>query len=644
MKKKLPIFLLITVGILVLKTNLTFAQSGQWKLAGNTLAGTEKLGSINNFPIRFYTNNAQRMTLTPAGYLGIGTTLPEANLHILRGRAALITADSNSTLVVESAQDNFISLLAINTKKSAVVFGSNTLALDAGIIYNSPGITRGLAFNTNGNLTRMVLTGTGFLGVGTKTPKTNLHIFKGSSGASAPNVSSPLVVENNGDNFINVLAPSSNKSGILFGDNLNPEDAGVIYNSSLAPNGFQFNTNGNVTRMALTSTGFLGIGTNTPKANLHIFRGSSFSPTANVNSTVVVENSVDNYINFLTPSDYESGILFGRAASTAHGGIVYNNPANLNGFQFRTNNNSTKMVLTSTGYLGIGTNAPATEMHLVHSGVTTSDGITHGLRIQNGVNGQYWKFFVDGYVDHGTLYLYKNDKVAGYFDWETGDYYGVLDVFNIQVVENAPEVLNSLMQLKVKKYQTTENKPGAKKHYGIGSEEVEKLFPEIASLTNKDGKDYHAVNKSAYGVIAIKAIQEQQVIIENQKADIDEMKAMINELKTRIDQLSSGTSTNSKASSQNNQEMELSGARLMQNAPNPFNAVTVISYYLPEIKGNASIQIVSSNGELLKTFPITQKGKGLLSINAGTLASGNYHYILIVDGKKIDSKQMIITK
>jgi hypothetical protein len=193
---------------------------------------------------------------------------------------------------------------------------------DGGIIYNGPDNIRGFQFNTNGNVTRMVLTSAGYIGVGTKLPKAKLHIFNGSSGAISPNASSPLVVENNGDNFINVLAPGGNKTGILFGDNLNPQDAGVIYNNPLVPDGFQFNTNGNVTRMTLTSAGYLGIGTNTPKANLHIFRGSSASPIVNPNSSLVVENSFSNYINLLTPSSYESGILFGRAASTAHGAIV----------------------------------------------------------------------------------------------------------------------------------------------------------------------------------------------------------------------------------------------------------------------------------------------------------------------------------
>jgi hypothetical protein len=52
------------------------------------------------------------MTLSTAGNLGIGTPAPEAYLHILRGSAGAVVADANSTLIVESSLDNFISLLA----------------------------------------------------------------------------------------------------------------------------------------------------------------------------------------------------------------------------------------------------------------------------------------------------------------------------------------------------------------------------------------------------------------------------------------------------------------------------------------------------------------------------------------------------
>jgi hypothetical protein len=56
------------------------------------------------------------------------------------------------------------------------------------------------------------------------------------------------------------------------------------------------------------------------------------------------------------------------------------------------------------------------------------------------------------------------------------------------------------------------------------------------------------------------------------------------------------------------------------------------------------MEIVASNGQLIKTYSITQKGNGQLSIKAGELAAGTYYYTLKVDRQRIDSKQMVIVK
>jgi hypothetical protein len=53
---------------------------------------------------------------------------------------------------------------------------------------------------------------------------------------------------------------------------------------------------------------------------------------------------------------------------------------------------------------------------------------------------------------------------------------------------------------------------------------------------------------------------------------------------------------------------------------------------------------MKSNGQLMKTYPITQKGNGQLSIQAGELSTGVYHHVLKVDGAKVDSKEMVLTK
>src|SRR6266540_6012577 len=394
----------ITVLLLTVLQQISIGQTGSWKLAGNSLAGTERLGSKNNFPINFITNNSTRMSLTGTGLLGIGTTAPEGNLHIFKGSAGPVTAHPNALLVVENSTDNFIHLLAPNNIKSGILFGNPSLAVDGGIIYNNPGTERG----------------------------------------------------------------------------------------------FQFTT-GNITRMALTNSGFVGIGTTAPEANLHVFKGSAGSVTAFSNAPLVVENSTNNYINLLAPDANETGILFGKPENNVSGGLIYNHSATPNGLQFRTNGNFTRMVLTNTGRLGIGTTAPATELHLVHGNEFFGK---NGLRLQNsGANGVNWTIYTDNF--DGKLYLFFRDDYVGHFHNISGEYFSGSDARMKKDIETAPNVLDKVLQLGVKKYHFLKNKSDDKKHYGMIAQDVEKLFPEVVSHNKKDGSyDFYTMNYSAFGVLA----------------------------------------------------------------------------------------------------------------------------------------------
>src|SRR6266542_3283026 len=533
--------------LLTVLQQISIAQTGNWKLAGNSLTGTEKLGSKNNFPINFITNNSTRMTLTTSGNVGIGTNAPEGNLHVFRGSAGSVSAFFNA----------------------------------------------------------------------------------------------PLVVENSTNNYINLLAPNANETGILFGKPESSISGGLIYNSSPTLNGLQFRTNGNFTRMVLTNAGNLGIGTVTPGANLHVVRGSA-GVTPFFNAPVVVENSTHNYINLLAPDANETGILFGKPQSNVSGGLIYNSSPTTNGLQFRTNGNFTRMVLTNTGRVGIGTTAPATELHLVHGDEWFGKS---GLRLQNsGANGVNWTLHTSNF--DGKLYLFFRDDEVGHFHNISGEYFSGSDARRKKDIETAPDVLSKVLQLDVKKYHFLKNKPDDKKHYGMIAQEVEKIFPEVVYHNKMDGseKDYYAMNYSAFGVLAIKAIQEQQQKITTLEDRIAEQQVIINDLKSSIDQLRQLISSGSQASSLDSKTTELSGARLIQNAPNPFRESTSINYYLPQNKNNATIEIVSANGQLIKSITLTQKGNGQISLNAGELSAGTYFYTLKVEGVKVDSKQMVLVK
>src|SRR5206468_645797 len=117
---------------------------------------------------------------------------------------------------------------------------------------------------------------------------------------------------------------------------------------------------------------------------------------------------------------------------------------------------------------------------------------------------------------------------------------------------------------------------------------------------------------------------------------VSSLQNQINELKAMI--LSNQSSAN------NQQSIVISSASLLQNIPNPFTNSTTIGYILPQKFTNAQIVIKDKLGSTLKVVNVSGIGKGSLNVDASTLASGTYQYSLIIDGKFIDTKQMILAR
>ena len=104
-------------------------------------------------------------------------------------------------------------------------------------------------------------------------------------------------------------------------------------------------------KLRITSAGLVGIGTVSPERNLHVFKGESGGATSNAESSLVLENSSNTYLQFLTPSSSESGFLFGDGDNDA-GAITYNHSNN--SLNFRVNA-SAAMTVDSSGRLLVGT-------------------------------------------------------------------------------------------------------------------------------------------------------------------------------------------------------------------------------------------------------------------------------------------------
>lgn len=180
----------------------------------------------------------------------------------------------------------------------------------------------------------------------------------------------------------NVL--STNGSGILsFVKRVNTDlsnlKAVTAINSSLVP-GVNNSLDLGSTSFAWRNAYFLGsvgIGTTSPDNDLHVLKASAGVVTGNSNAPLVVENSTSCYINLLAPDANERGILFGDPVNSADGGIIYSNASAVNGFQFRTGGNATRMTITSAGDVGIETNTPGTKLHIL--GGTDASFTTNGF-------------------------------------------------------------------------------------------------------------------------------------------------------------------------------------------------------------------------------------------------------------------------
>jgi hypothetical protein len=85
------------------------------------------------------------------------------------------------------------------------------------------------------------------------------------------------------------------------------------------------------------------------------------------------------------------------------------------------------------------------------------------------------------------------------------------------------------------------------------------------------------------------------------------------------------------------------GYSLMQNNPNPFSNATQISYQLPDGTMGASINVYDLNGRLLQSYPLTE-ARGQVDIKGNDLAAGIYIYDLLVGGRQIDVKRMVLNR
>ncbi len=168
----------------------------------------------------------------------------------------------------------------------------------------------------------------------------------------------------------------------------------------------------------------------------------------------------------------------------------------------------------------------------------------------------------------------------------------------------------------------------------------------------QNDKDQYGLSYSDFVVPLVKAVQELSGVNDSLKSDngklnakVDGLQSQLNSILQQLSELKTAQAACCFNSSLANSQQPVNGVdapNLEQNAPNPFNNNTAIRFYIPSSARNAQMMITDVSGQILKTYTLANKGMGQITIAAGELSSGSYFYTLLVDGKKIATKQMVL--
>lgn len=342
-------------------------------------------------------------------------------------------------------------------------------------------------FYTTSNGVAALTTGNGNVGIGLDEPEEKLH------------VAGNLFIQSN----LGVLLLGFPNNGNRWRVSTTNSGADLLFRSK--PSG----SNSFSTRFAFRQGGEFQIGTSaTPSAWAHIRNNSVLTKPH-----LKLEEVGNDYARLELTNDASSGAYWhvaGLPSSTSAN-------ARLN-FYFRNASGAAdRMTITGDGEVGIN-GSPTARLEIFQR----SQSVGTGLRFDDGTANADWD------ITHGFgLRFHYGGSLRGVISATTGAYIQSSDVRLKDNINPLHSILDKALQLRPTTYYY---KTDDKKTQTIGliAQEVQNIFPEVVHYSKAD--DLYGIDYSAFGVIAIKALQEQQIKIDEQQQQIDELKALVKTL------------------------------------------------------------------------------------------------------------------
>ncbi len=382
----------------------------------------------------------------------------------------------------------------------------------------------------------------------------------------------------------------------------------------------------------------VGIKTTNPLSAFQV--NDSYIKTAFGSANASGLNWGTSYIGFNAVRQSNGYWLSNRDGSTANGGsIIYGgldgsinfaliaNTGNTDHQYDDANVSSNTIVKFGTScFIATGTNNPPSGCKNYFKGWKTifENSVAYKGTINIDLSNTDPRLFTTG----STQIVLYNTISGQYEDIKARSFIQSSDASLKQNVADISNSIDKLTRLRPVSFNWNGEVPGHAKSFGFLAQEVEQVIPEL--VFTDDSSHLKSMNYIALVPYLVQAIKEQQEQIKTLQDELSSCCTTGNTKDMMINSNSSNTSSKT--------------AFLMQNVPNPFSTKTVIRYYIPETSNTAKLMIFDMQGKLIKTYSVSNKKEGYTEINGGEMQPGMYMYSLIIDGKELDTKRMILTE
>jgi len=525
---------------------------GAWLLGGNiaTSLATNFLGTTDNQSLLFKINNTNAGFLGTAGNtfwgLNSGNINSSGNNNTATGSGSLLnntTGYSNVAFGTDALRRN-------TTKSNLVAIGDSALfnngvgAINDQGDYNTAVGSKSLFANTLGYANSAL--GKQALYSNTTGALNNAFGYQALMGNTTGNLNSAIGYlalggNSTGNNNIahGYVALSNNKTGNgnvaigsqVLGNSVNGSNIVAIGDSVLA------NYNNNVT--SLTSL----FGNNTAVGSKSLYSSTVGTSNSAFGSHTLYSNETGNFNVAVGGKSLFSNITGGGNVAIGVNSMQQNISGSKNtGFGYNaTVGNSNLVNATAIGAdaivdcnncmalgsiagqngatnnikVGIGISSPLSPLHIKQ----TNDiypVVGGGLRLERNANLNHWEIGTDNSNDLDFSY---NNGVKAFISSASGLLVSPSDLRLKKDINLIGTVLPAIMKLQPKTYHYKTNEDGSPLSYGFIAQEVEKFFPDF--VTTKGPDNMKAIAYQEFTIVAIKAIQEQQTIIETQQKQMD---------------------------------------------------------------------------------------------------------------------------